>query len=119
MLCLKLHSNIQLKWNLLFTGNGEMLDDVVRHGPHELYWCYHFERRVSSYKNIKTNQKLSEVTYCKYEARSACRTAMESIAEDKNNFYPPQRAMLEIHKQLLTSNFRPGLGIGTLMNSLY
>ena len=45
-----------------------MLDDVVRHGPHDLYWCYRFERSVSLYKSMKTNLKQSEVTYSHYEA---------------------------------------------------
>lgn len=85
-----------------------MLDDVVRHGPHDLYWCYRFERSVSSYKSIKTNQKLSEVTYCKYEARIAYRIARESIAKENDNLYPPQKAIQEIHEHLLTVNFCPG-----------
>ena len=85
-----------------------MLDNVVRHGPHDLHWCYHFERSVSSYKSIKTNQKLSEVKYCKYEARVAYRTARDCTAKENDNLYPPQRAIEEIHKHLLTTNFRPG-----------
>lgn len=64
-------------------------------------------------KNIKTNKKFNDITYCKYESRIAYRASRERIAKDNDNLYPPQRAVLEIHKQLLTSNFRPGHGIGT------
>ena len=53
------------------------------------------------------------MTYCKYEARIAYRIARENIAQDNDNLYPPQRAVLEIHKQLLTLNFCPGLDKGT------
>lgn len=90
---------------MFFTRNGEMLDDVVRHGPHDLYWCYRFERSVSSYKSITTNQKSSEVTYCKYEVHLAFRSARGSLFEDNDNFYPPQQAVVGIHKQLMTSDF--------------
>ena len=89
-----------------------MLDDVVRHGPHDLYSCYRFEKSLSSYKSIKTNQKLSEVTYCKYEARVAYRIARERIAKEDDNLYPPQRDVEEIHKHLLTTNFCPSHQIG-------
>ena len=111
--------NVHWKSNLLCIGYGELLDDVIRHGPHDLYWCYWFERNVSSYKSIKTNQKWSEVTYCKYEARIAYKIARENIAQDNDNLYPPQRAVLEIHKQLLTFNFRPGLDKDTSIFKKY
>lgn len=93
-------------------GSGEMLDDVLRHGPHDLYWCYRFERNVSSYKSVKTNLKQSEVTYSKYEARLAFRIAREMEAKDGDNLYPPQRAVLEAHKHLLTTTHRPGRETG-------
>ena len=48
--------------------HSEILDDVVRHGSHDLYWCYRFEKNVSSYKSLKKNLKHSEVTYSHYEA---------------------------------------------------
>lgn len=89
-------------------GSGKMLGDVLRHGPHDLYWCYRFERSVSSYKSIKSNQKHSEITYSKYESRLAFTSAREKIEKDKDNLYPPQRAVLDIHKQLLTKHHRPG-----------
>lgn len=38
-------------------GNGEILDDVCRHGMHDIYWCYGFERMVSSYVGVNTNKK--------------------------------------------------------------
>ena len=53
------------------------------------------------------------MTYCKYEARIAYKITRENIAQDNDNLYPPQRAVLEIHKQLLTFNFHPGLDKGT------
>jgi len=87
---LLLHKHVTcVMWYLLYIGNGKILDNVVRHGPHDLYWCYRFERSVSSYKSIKTNQKLSKVTYCKYEARVAYRIGWESIAKENDNLYPP------------------------------
>lgn len=86
-----------------------MLDDVERHGPHDLYWCYRFERNIKSYINIKTNQKENELTYARYEGRIAFTTSMKTMNEvDMDNFFIPQRAVLESHKHLLTENHRPG-----------
>jgi len=86
----------------IFAESGKMLDDALRHGLHDLYWCYIFERSVSSYKSIKTNQKHSEITYSKYESHLAFTNVQERISQNKHHLYPPQRAILEIHKQLLT-----------------
>jgi len=83
-----------------------MLDDILRH-PHDLYWCYRFERNVSFYKSIKTNQKQSEVTYAKHESRLAFTSVQDMLTNDKDNFYPPEREVLEIHKQLLSRQHRP------------
>ena len=66
-----------------------MLDDVVRHGPHDLYWCYRFERSVLSYKSVKTNLKQSELTYSHYEARLAFLSIRELKQKDTDNLYPP------------------------------
>lgn len=93
-----------------------MVDDVVRHGPHDLYWCYSFERNVSSYKSVRTNLKQSEVTYAKYEGRLAFTSARERAQKDEDNLYPPQRSLLEVHKQLLTSNQRPWGRRGSVSN---
>ena len=95
-----------------------MLDDVVRHGPHDLYWCYRFERSVSSYKRVKTNLKQSELTYFHYEARLAFLSIRELKQKDTDNLYPPQRAMLEVHGHLLTGYHRPGVGRGTTLLNL-
>ena len=96
----------------MIVGSGEMLDDVVNHRPLDLYWCYRFERNVPGYKSIKTNQKQSELTYSKYESRLAFTIAKERIEKDKDNLYPPQRAVLEVHKNLLTTDHRPGDNTG-------
>ena len=97
-----------LIYELLNAGSGEMLDDVIQHGPHDLTWCYRFERNVKGYKSIKTNQKQSEITYSKYESRLAFTIAKEHIEKDKDNLYPTQRVVLEVHKNLLTMDHRPG-----------
>lgn len=51
--------------------------------------------------------------YCKYEASVAYKTTRECIVEDDDYIYPPQREVVEIHKQLLISNFCQGLGTCT------
>jgi hypothetical protein len=53
----------------LCLGSGELVDDVERHGCHDIFWCYPFEREISRVVNISSNQKTSEVTYTDYYAR--------------------------------------------------
>lgn len=62
---------------------------------------------------------LSEVTFSKYKARLAYTTARRSLFDNSDNFYPLQRVVVGIYKQLMTSNFCSGLVIGTLLKSLY
>jgi hypothetical protein len=38
-------------------GTGEMIDDIKHHGSHDIFWCFKYEIKVSSYLDIKTNQK--------------------------------------------------------------
>ena len=54
---------------LFDAGSGELLDDVLRHGCHNVYWCYAFERQVSTYMGITTNQKLNEISYINFFVR--------------------------------------------------
>ena len=55
--------------NVNSIGSGELLDDVVRHGCHDVFWCYPFKREVSKFMNIRSNQINSEVTYNEYFSR--------------------------------------------------
>ncbi|MCO5555122.1 hypothetical protein L7F22_008663 [Adiantum nelumboides] len=44
-------------------GNGEILDDVIRHGSHDVTWCFSHERNVSGYLSINTNNRSNELSY--------------------------------------------------------
>jgi hypothetical protein len=46
----------------------EMLNDVKRHGEHNVFWCYGYERQISTYVNIKTNKKDNKISYSKFHA---------------------------------------------------
>ncbi len=59
-------------------GSGELLDDLKKHGCHDVYWCYAFEREVSQVVNIAANQLNSEVTYNNYYAR-LCFTMVHKV----------------------------------------
>ncbi|MCO5606008.1 hypothetical protein L7F22_060195 [Adiantum nelumboides] len=47
-------------------GNGELLDDVMRLGLHDRYWCYIFERLVKIYSSIKTNNIQDEASFVQF-----------------------------------------------------
>jgi hypothetical protein len=37
--------------------SGELEDDVKRHGCHNIFWCYPFEREIYKVMNISFNKK--------------------------------------------------------------
>ncbi|KAL3677122.1 hypothetical protein R1sor_027070 [Riccia sorocarpa] len=78
-------------------GNGEIFDDIVRHGHHDLFWVYAFERLVSAYNTISTNNRNSEITYTKYFCRQMVYTAFNRELKDRDGFHRVARThhMLE------------------------
>ncbi|KAI5059377.1 hypothetical protein GOP47_0025696 [Adiantum capillus-veneris] len=47
-------------------GNGEMLNDILRHGSHDCFWCFSFERCVLVYLSIPTNNNANEISSTKF-----------------------------------------------------
>lgn len=79
-----------------------MFEDILRHGCHDIFWCYGYEREVSNYVNVSSNKKRSEVTYTLFHARVWFSKVFKQIQVDQDNLYPPQRALNELHVHLLT-----------------
>ncbi|KAL3690250.1 hypothetical protein R1sor_016559 [Riccia sorocarpa] len=77
-------------------GAGELLDDVRRHGPSHVYWCYSFERLVSSYNKIKTNSRHMETTFTSHYVRTFFSVFCEAIWADDDGLLPPQRIKLRV-----------------------
>ena len=50
-------------------GAGDILEDVERLGPPELYWCFPYEREVQTYQNIHPSNKQVEEIFIKFSAR--------------------------------------------------
>lgn len=94
---------------LLGVGNGELLDDILRHGSHDIFWCFQHERKVSSYLNIKTNKKENELTYAAYHARISYSSLYKQKHTDLDLLFPPQRAIHVLHKNLKISTSRHGI----------
>ncbi|MCO5605577.1 hypothetical protein L7F22_059760 [Adiantum nelumboides] len=51
------------------TGSGDLLDDILSHGLHDLYWCYMVERLVKAYSAIKTNSLNDEASFVQFHLR--------------------------------------------------
>lgn len=83
------------------TGGGEILDDILRHGSHDVIWCYIFERMVAIYANIKTNHKDHEISFVNFQRRSLFTWIFGQLQVDRDRLLPPQRALLELHKSLI------------------
>jgi hypothetical protein len=88
--------------NVDFTGSREILDDVVRHGCHDVFWCYPFEREVTNFVNIRSNQINSEVTYSKKNSRYWCTKMHRVVQLDRDGLLPDSRALAIIHEYLQT-----------------
>ena len=89
--------------------NGEILDDVLRHGSHDIFWCFRHERKVSSYVNIKTNKKENELTYAAYHGRTRFSSLYKQKQIDLDMLLPPHRAIHLLHDHLMTSSRRHGV----------
>ena len=50
-------------------GSGELFEDIVRHGSHDVFWCYGFERDVTQYKKNTSNHKTNEIFYTSFYLR--------------------------------------------------
>lgn len=81
-------------------GSGEIFEGIKRHGPHNIYWCYRFERMVSDYGRTRTNQKDQEVTYSFHFARRFFTKICSYIWEDDDGLFPHQRALGKVHESL-------------------
>jgi hypothetical protein len=78
-------------------GNGQILDDIVQHSAHDLFWCFHYERKDSSYVNIKTNKKDNELTYSMYHARMSSTTLYKKLEMDVDSLFPPRHELHTLH----------------------
>jgi hypothetical protein len=91
-------------------GAGHLVEDVIRHGPQEVYWVYKFEREISRYMRAasSSNHYLCEVSFTLYFSRTLFAHVIHQIQEDRDKLYPDERALLQIHvhlKQATTACF--------------
>ncbi|MCO5612374.1 hypothetical protein L7F22_066641 [Adiantum nelumboides] len=82
-------------------GNGEILDDVIRHASHDVTWCFSHERNVSGYLSISTNNKSNELSYSKFHSRILCTQLYKQLHLEKDGLTASTRDMLVVHSCLL------------------
>jgi hypothetical protein len=87
-------------WNFVYghTRSGELVNDVKRHGCHNIFWCYPFEREISRVMNISINKKTSEVTYIDYYARQIFIKIHRAMQRNNDGLFLGGRALKEVHK---------------------
>lgn len=81
-------------------GSGELLDDIERHGPHWVYWCYSIERMVAGYGGTATNKKEMELKFTSHHVRQFFTSTCMLIWNDDDGFLPHHRALMEAHRHL-------------------
>ena len=65
-----------------------------------MYWCYAFERQVSTYMGITTNQKLNETSYINFYVRRSFTLTYMCLQKDHDGLLPHQRALRDLHVYL-------------------
>ena len=97
------YKRIKLKGgNINCTWSGEILDDVVRRGCHNVFWWNPFEREVSNFVSIRSNQINIEVTYNEYFPRHSFTKMHRARQLDRDDLFPHNRALVTIHEYLQT-----------------
>ncbi|MCO5548067.1 hypothetical protein L7F22_001524 [Adiantum nelumboides] len=81
--------------------SGEILDDVLCYGNHDVIWCFLYERLVSTYVNIKSNNKESEISFTNFHRRRLLTWILAQIHKDKDDILPHQRLYKELHLALI------------------
>lgn len=81
-------------------GSGELLDDILRHGLHDRYWCYMFERLVKAYSKIKTNNINDEASFVQFYLRRFFTKVFQAIQCDKDGLLPTNRFFTELHSAI-------------------
>jgi hypothetical protein len=76
--------------------------DGTKMRAYQAFW----EPKVSSYLDIKTNQKSNEMTYSTYHSRVAFTTIYKQLQVDEDGLFPPQCAIHDLHRYLMTSTQR-------------
>ena len=84
----------------MFSGSGEILDDIMRHGSHDVFWCYVYERMVSIYVNVKTNNKEDEISFLNHQRRLLFTWVFNLVQVEKDGLLPPQRLCKTFHEVL-------------------
>jgi hypothetical protein len=89
-------------WNFVsrHTRSEKLVDDVERHGYHDIFWCYPFEREIFKVVNISSNQKTSEVTYTGYYVRQIFTKIHRTMQPNNDSLFMGGRTLKEVHKYL-------------------
>ncbi|MCO5602802.1 hypothetical protein L7F22_056941 [Adiantum nelumboides] len=83
------------------TGCGEIFEDIMRHGSHDCYWCFSFERSISGYLGIPTNNKSNEVSYTHFHSRLLFTRLWQQLNSEKDGEGACGRELKSLHSHLV------------------
>ncbi|MCO5562446.1 hypothetical protein L7F22_016074 [Adiantum nelumboides] len=75
-------------------GSGEIFDDILRHGSHDCFWCFVFERCVSGYLGIPTNNKANEISYTNFHSRMLFTKLWRQLDKEKDGLFCIDRSLI-------------------------
>ncbi|MCO5591175.1 hypothetical protein L7F22_045156 [Adiantum nelumboides] len=82
-------------------GSGELFDDILRHGSHDCFWCFVFERCVSGYLGIPTNNKANEISYTNFHSRMLFTKLWRQLEQEKDGLYCVDKFLEFFHSCLI------------------
>ena len=82
-------------------GAGHLIEDILRFGPSEIYWCFLYECLVSNFHKIPTNGKEIEVTYIQYFSRQLFNKGQLQLQIDGHGLLGEERSIFFVHKHLI------------------
>ena len=86
-------------------GAGHILDDVLRFGHSDVYWCFPYEKEVQKYQGIHSNDKLVEKTFIQFYSRKKFQNVEASIFVNNDGMDMLEIALVELHKYLYVHEY--------------
>lgn len=81
-------------------GATHILEDILRFGHSDVYWCFPYEREVQRYQNIHSNDKHVEQTFIEFYSQRQFQNVETNVCAESDGVDMSERALIELHEYL-------------------